>query len=353
MKIRDLYWEKVRGICIFAVVFIHSRTGIEFNIQDSLQWNYHYWLISKELLICPVAIFLFISGYFASNNSLLSGISGGKQKFIILNYYKGRIKRLLIPYILWTILYTVFNIVVFKIELSWSAIVRYFVLGSAASHLYFIVILLQLAMLAPILIKYCNTWFCKVGIGVITIIYLTVIYVYQFYTKTQLPYREVIFTGWILFYSLGIWYRSNEYKIKGSIIKAFVLVCTALILSIIETYTFLKFGLPESLATSFFKLSSFLYAISLLYLIVILKNSYKVNKGNALSHLGGRSYGIYFVHIIVLIVTNKVASITLSELVNYLPVYHLITILVTLVISYGIIDLTRKILEDKSSIIGF
>lgn len=73
-KTKDVYWQWVRGICIFAVILIHSKTGIVYrnNIYDS--WNFDYWLIVRQFINFPVAIFIFLAGYFCK-------LEGYKQSF--------------------------------------------------------------------------------------------------------------------------------------------------------------------------------------------------------------------------------------------------------------------------------
>lgn len=115
----------------------------------------------------------------------------------------------------------------------------------------------------------------------------------------------------------------------------------------------LKSGLPEGPATSFFKLSSFVYTISLLYLIVTLKQKYRVKKANVLSYLGSHSYGIYFVHPVILVITNKTVQTLAGGLERCLPLYHLITISITLAASCVVIIIARKVLKDKASVLGF
>lgn len=56
---RSQYWQMIRGICILAVVMIHCSTG-----QGYSELEYFGWVVLRQLINFPVAIFVFLSGYF-------------------------------------------------------------------------------------------------------------------------------------------------------------------------------------------------------------------------------------------------------------------------------------------------
>lgn len=66
-------WQYLRGICIIAVVLIHCASHVE--IDGS--WERVFYLIYRNLTNFPVAVFLFISGYFVNPDRL-----GGYYKLV-------------------------------------------------------------------------------------------------------------------------------------------------------------------------------------------------------------------------------------------------------------------------------
>lgn len=58
---KSQYWQIVRGICILAVVMIHCPSGIEYGISDK-----SLWLILRQIINFPVALFVFMAGYFVN-----------------------------------------------------------------------------------------------------------------------------------------------------------------------------------------------------------------------------------------------------------------------------------------------
>lgn len=54
---KSRYWQAVRGICILAVIMIHCPIGQ--NALDQI-----VWLALRQLINFPVAVFIFMAGYF-------------------------------------------------------------------------------------------------------------------------------------------------------------------------------------------------------------------------------------------------------------------------------------------------
>ena len=55
--VKSRYWQAVRGVCILAVIMIHCPVG-----QNGL--DQIVWLALRQLINFPVAIFIFMAGYF-------------------------------------------------------------------------------------------------------------------------------------------------------------------------------------------------------------------------------------------------------------------------------------------------
>lgn len=57
------FWQEIRGICILAVVMIHCPNAASYAV-GSIEFN--IWLILRQCINSPVAIFIFLSGYFTN-----------------------------------------------------------------------------------------------------------------------------------------------------------------------------------------------------------------------------------------------------------------------------------------------
>lgn len=92
--------------------------------------------------LCSVAVygFLFLSG--------LKSCLG--QRRGLGDYYLRRVKTVLLPYLVWAVLYYLVRILLGHTPFSPLELLRDLLLGATASHLYFVVAVLQLYLLAPL-----------------------------------------------------------------------------------------------------------------------------------------------------------------------------------------------------------
>ena len=121
-----------------------------------------------------------------------------------------------------------------------------------------------------------------------------------------------------------------------------------LVLSILEGYLLLYFGMTEGFASSQIKISSFIYTFAIINLLFVVKPYIKNIKITWLKNIGNISYGIYYVHTLWISVTNKLLSY-LTILNDFLPLFQLIQVVSTIILSYLSILATREIIGEKRS----
>lgn len=68
-KKKDGKWQIIRGICILATILIHCRSYTQFDASLN-SWFYFFY---RNLINFPVAIFMFMSGYFTNTHKILVG----------------------------------------------------------------------------------------------------------------------------------------------------------------------------------------------------------------------------------------------------------------------------------------
>lgn len=131
--------DLVRGIAVFGVVVLHSDSGVE---QLPFLWQ-----LIRQLFGFAVPFFLATSFYFAVGKS-----QQGKLKFAL------RIKRLLFPYLLWSLFYLLYKASKYMIDGESERLPTLFqdpfaliFCGNAAFHLYFLPLLLWGICLVKIL----------------------------------------------------------------------------------------------------------------------------------------------------------------------------------------------------------
>ncbi|MGD1919993.1 MAG: acyltransferase family protein [Pleurocapsa sp.] len=132
MTVKQRLWgiDLVRGIAIFGEIILHSDLG-----ETDVSWT---WLFIRDLFAFAVPFFLATSFYLTVSKSK-------KQK---LNFQL-RLKRLLIPYFVWTLIYLVYKFSKYivngefsRLNELWQDPFKIIFCGGAAFHLYFLPLLI-------------------------------------------------------------------------------------------------------------------------------------------------------------------------------------------------------------------
>ena len=321
-KYKDNFWQAVRGICMLAVILIHCPSGLSY---DAWSAQYTTQFILRQIINFPVSVFFFLAGYFTNVT---------KCENVPKSYIINRGGRLLIPFILWSIFYSLIDIIKDLIKGEQIQILSIFVkiaVGKASTPLYYIFVLMQLTLLTPWLIS-----IIKKGGVVHKLLYLVTPVSIAFLYWYNLTYGENpylyghFFNDWLLFYLVGLDIKVNNEKVNAhnrkNLIKSDVkcgpsgtfwgrmiayfgrtyVVLIALIISIIEALILYRIGYTS--ITSQLKFGSYLYSLTLIMLLLNMSEKGVRYKGTIYSFLilfGDCSYGIYYVHIFVLMLLNK------------------------------------------------
>ena len=322
---KNVFWQAIRGICMLAVVLIHCENGVGLPLTS---FEGAWYLLMRNLINFPVAIFFFVSGYFVRMPEPTAGA-----------YLKKRLPRLLIPYVVYTVGYLLFSFLTGG-ELSVGRLLKAFLLGKAATPFYYIVVLTLFTLVTPLLMRCVRHRGKSIFILSLTPVFLLLYNVAPalgFDLDGIIRYTPV----WIAFYYGGM--LVNEYRptvrcsdklIVGGVIAAFML-------QLLESVFFSTFGQ--------IRLGGFLYAAALILLIYRYSDTDWSNNRlmNWLGFIGDRSYGIFYLHCAVLTVVNIVLSRIGVDL--FLPVLQLVQWTVAVAGSIGIIYLIRLVLPKKTA----
>lgn len=190
---KQQFWQMIRGICILAVIMIHCPQGTN-GLDQTI------WLGIRQVINFPVALFIFMAGYFVNPSKIDRNwlkIRGGG--------------RLLLPFLIWSLIYSAKNAIFGSSSLK--SLLFTFVTGKSAAPLYYILVLLQLTLLTPYLIRSRKNW-----MYLITPIFLICLYIYNITTGNMPIFYETLFPAWFIFYMLGMDVRERKfkrYKVKG------------------------------------------------------------------------------------------------------------------------------------------
>ena len=202
-----------RAIAIIAVVMIHTT--------PAGQWQ----VFCKPFINFAVATFIFLSGYLtkADNENWLK-------------FYIRRVTRVLVPYIIWTVIYSIPDIR----SAGPSALVKNLLCANATTTLYYIFVYIQFVLLTPLLGKLAKSPYRHLGwliapLSVILFKYIPVFGDIQLGKHIELFWNNACL-GWFTFYYLGLILGNRIIDRQFNIRNLAVLYCASLLMQMAEGY---------------------------------------------------------------------------------------------------------------------
>ena len=268
--------QVTRGVLALLVVLLHA-----------LPANDNIYIIVRPFLNCAVAGFVFLSGY-------LTKISTERKKV-----YK-RIPTAVIPYILFTIFFTIMANYQSGIKEITTETIKNIFTTSARGHLYYLATYVQLVLITPLLIRIAKQ---KNGLLNAIILLIQPVFLLCFYIgvtggwiKNEAPWYMVFFPTWLTYYYMGILVGNKliENRIKNN--RLLILVIVGIMLQIGEGYFWLQNMTIKSMCSSQIRITSFIENIPILLLIAKYVEQPKERASRILARIGDASFGIYLLH---------------------------------------------------------
>lgn len=289
----DAFFEKVRGLAIIAVLLAHT-VPVDSDVMLSVR---QFWVF-------PSLLFIFLAGYFVKKQRVVDNLAGFVRK---------RLVRIIQPYFFWSfaalLLKQVSKILQHTDLISLKDMVFYLVTGQALYPYYFLVVLAQLIVLTPVMVKLDGYPWGRMLMYSLTPVSVAVMYcVLLQFGDPGFPYTDLPFFSWVFFYYWG--YRAGNCKtvyekmISGKSVFLLtgwlvLVAASALESQILEGCL----GLP-GFAAGHFKVTSLLTAVALTALLFSIKEKTE-GKMDFLSVPGRNSFGIYLVHAIITISVKR------------------------------------------------
>jgi surface polysaccharide O-acyltransferase-like enzyme len=204
-----------------------------------------------------------------------------------------RFKRVGLPLLFWIPIYAVFYHILRGDSLNPLWIIKRFIFDQPYEHLYFLVVLLELAIITPWLSKIYNKLDNKQRFFLTTLMLLISVF--------WKPWRLIIplFIPFIGYYLAGSLF--NKYHIKINLQQTFFWILSSFLISTIGTYFLVKNSSPDRNGLYFYTFFNPTVLISSLLIFNIFKiseNKLKINY--LLKKISNLTLGIYLIHPIVL-----------------------------------------------------
>lgn len=334
--------DVIRVIGTLAVVATHVVTDLVMNTQIIGSPSWWYGNILDTILRPAVPLFIMLSGYL-----LLS-----PKDESVLDFFKKRFIKIAVPFSIWCGIYYAWDWYWWDKNITLEYILHSFINAKVYTHLYFIPLILGLYAITPLLRIFIKRSSKKTQIYVMCL-FLLLGLVLNFINK-WLPFLHTSFNAFTLFfphigyYLLGYYLKKNTFSISQQKIFAWILLMLTFITSLLSFWV-IKMYWPHARWHYFYdNLSPNIMIISTL-IFILLKDvdtyfTFSEKQISFIKHFSYLSFGIYFIHLIVINVLNR--FIINQNKQAWFPIT--LKIILSSIISYILILIIKKIPILKS-----
>jgi len=228
------------------VIFIHSCSEPLGGSGYSLNSVPFYLTLSLfRLSSFAVQGFIFLSGVKLFINM--------KEPYDCVGTWLRQYKRVVLPYVLWVCLYFCFFVTINWEVFSLKALVKYILVGNLSAHFYFVVVIVQFYLLAPLFVKLVKKLRPAI---LLPVAFILMIYLWQYLPDTlnkvlatadselvaypirvYLKYIDRVFTSYLFYFILGLVVgRFYEPFIAGLRKSGIVVVFTYCVFSAVDVF---------------------------------------------------------------------------------------------------------------------
>lgn len=292
---RDYAIDAIRLFSILGVVIIHVSTAFTDRVAP-LSGDFFIYHFINQIFRFSVPLFFLISGYLlASRYSKIENI---------VDFYKRRLSKVLLPYLSWSVIYYVLVFPNPVQEIFTQKFLMVLTQGDASYQLYFIPAIILLYLFFPLIIYYkkylLTKWF------IVALILFQVIPTYLFYINVKMPVLTPIRIGFynLLPFVFGM-YAAIRIKDLAKFVTKYIIpisVITIILGAIVfmeSTIMFIRTTISEYLKNQW-RISVALYGISIGALFYYLYPRFFVKFEKIISYLASFALGIFFVHVAIL-----------------------------------------------------
>jgi surface polysaccharide O-acyltransferase-like enzyme len=340
-------FDAYRGMAIVLVVLAHcAGLGWGFRDVDGGALNFGWSVAMRNLALCSLPLFLFVSGYLLGKVHCPTWDEYG-------SYLSKRVSRVAIPYLFWSIFFISLGAIraggLDPLNALWILLT-----GQADGPYYFILMMIQFYLIAPLLARVLDWRFGMLAFFLVHIVWVCGLYSAQLWWMPDLHFAVVKtpFLSWLSIFTFGMYVRRRPGTFDAYPLAVLAPLAVALYATAIaETYFFLGFDRFE-LAISDIRFSTLAFAFVVILLALRMKHrDYPL----FWQTLGAYSFGIFFIHGIVLRTAHKGLMTVAPGLFDIQPIYQTVVAAITLVVCVVAINATRRVLPERiySQVLGF
>lgn len=200
--------------CAMLVIFIHCASVLISETDKSIKaFNIIFapWRFSTFV----VPAFIFLSGVKMFLNT---------KKINYFKFYRGRITRVILPYILWVTIFYIYFINHRYFDFSWSELFHAWYRGDLVGHFYFVIIIAQFYILMPVWSFVLRRMDASIGI-VFSVLISVVLgynltYIWEIiFPGSAFPYEDIVFTKYLVYWVCGCYTGMYYEKFKQAVLN--------------------------------------------------------------------------------------------------------------------------------------
>ncbi|MEQ8235481.1 MAG: acyltransferase [Syntrophomonadaceae bacterium] len=293
MQKRLLELDLIRGGTALAVIAIHVTAGY-MDLRLGYLWNH--------LVRFAVPLFVIMSGL------VLYWQDIGNKPRTTWDFYAKRLQKLLIPYVIWTLIYTILSQHMLRLplsQLSPTTLGHNLLWGTAYYHLYFLIIILQMYLLYPLLTHGMRNkvpWLLPGSLllsgGIHVVLYLNLIGYIALPSQYSMLYLRA-FPAWLFYFVFGMyaaaWLRRIGSFSPGTTSMSFLALGWLLALGLM-----LLDSRSTGIYVSIVRPSAIIYTLASFYFFLALAHKMVVWKPTWTRWLSAQSFLVYLMHPLVL-----------------------------------------------------
>ena len=309
-EIKELYY--IRAIAAIGILIIHASGGFAVYSEFGSKAMY-LGIFLNQFFRFGSPIFMMVSGLVLSYNYRTM------DEFDAKRFYKKKVKFILVPYILWSIIYFLYTSYINQLPLTGQRLIclgRGILLGESFAHLYFIFLICQFYIILPLFIKYLikPTYEKPFKIFILFFILQGVILIYGYYFKSlnatgivkvfNLYYWKTLFSWSFYFITggiIGVHYDEVVEFIDENINNIFLgyIIATCFYIGQVYINVWANGGRDFYDKFGSIRPHTMIYAIFTMLVLIWLTRK-MVGRFNGLKSFGTYSFGIYFSHPLIL-----------------------------------------------------
>lgn len=334
--------------CAMLVIFIHCASVVMGETDKSIK--------AFNIIFAPWRFSTFVVPAFIFMSGVKMFLGGKDKKFKYLKFYRGRITRVILPYILWVTIFYIYFLSHDYFEFSWNGLFHAWYRGDLVGHFYFVIIIVQFYILMPVwafVLKRLDA-----GIGIVFAVLISVVFGYNLtyiweiiFPGSVFAFDDVVFTKYLVYWVCGCYIGMNYEKFKQAVLHNKIFITLLFILSgAADIYLAYKTYSLTALWMDNVHLMYCTAAILFFFMIFAWVADNKESVSSLTKAIDTQSYNIYLSHCLVILFLNDflIASCGITDIVQRFWLITAATYIVTILfwlLYHGIKQKTLKLIK--------